>query len=616
MSKNLGTIGYLKSFFELKEGPEFAVLLSAPWGSGKTWMIKKLINSYEDGSVKFIYISLNGVGSVDEIENEYFRLLNPILGSEKINIAGSILESAIKASTRIEVSKKIIKNLKGKFSNHDNYILVFDDLERCELTMQKILGHVNDLVEHKKAKVVIIANEKGIKDKDEYELIKEKLIGVTLKVEPDVKSAIDEFKNLPDLTHLFSRYNVSDLLIKIFDQSTYGNLRNIKQSLAGFSILSKEFDEAIIAKEDLFKQLLAIYVIFSTEIKSGRLDPERIATMQQDASVYSVKLVTGSKEVKAEDKPLLYSLQNKYSYVNFQDRVFTDEIWSLIFKEGYIKDDKLVEAIKSSHYFSDVNTPAWQKLWHMDELSDEEYSSTLDKLLKDLKEDKVNDLFVLLHISGMLLRLSSNKVLDMHPYNIKKEIISQIDRLFDKDLLPKINNSIYHIFNDSSYMGLAYQESNTSDFKEIQNYAQKKIREKYIESLSDAYEKLVKEMVNYPWVFYEKINYNSGTVGEFSEVPIFAERNHEKFAQLMLENPRSTRVIGLAFKERYTFEYSAKKVFDEIKWMDGLIKALEDQKMVIGRSISKLRISSVINYSLKPALESLKEYEAAESPKE
>jgi hypothetical protein len=74
-----------------------------------------------------------------------------------------------------------------------NQLIIFDDLERCSISIPDTLGYINQFVEHKDCKVIILANEdellkfgaKTINDVDPekvpevraYRNIKEKLIG-------------------------------------------------------------------------------------------------------------------------------------------------------------------------------------------------------------------------------------------------------------------------------------------------------------------------------------------------------------------------------------------------------------------------------------------------------
>lgn len=60
---------YLKSYLKLDK-PEFAVLLTGKWGSGKTYFIDEFINKNEtkdekQEKIKFIKISLFGLKELD-----------------------------------------------------------------------------------------------------------------------------------------------------------------------------------------------------------------------------------------------------------------------------------------------------------------------------------------------------------------------------------------------------------------------------------------------------------------------------------------------------------------------------------------------------------------------
>jgi hypothetical protein len=58
-------------------------------------------------------------------------------------------------------------NLKDFLNKFDAKVYVFDDLERFEGAINKVLGYINQFVEHGGAKVILIANEQEISvDKD------------------------------------------------------------------------------------------------------------------------------------------------------------------------------------------------------------------------------------------------------------------------------------------------------------------------------------------------------------------------------------------------------------------------------------------------------------------
>lgn len=50
------------------------------------------------------------------------------------------------------------------FQEISQYIIFFDDLERCMISITELLGYINELVEHKNVKTLLIANEDKIRE--------------------------------------------------------------------------------------------------------------------------------------------------------------------------------------------------------------------------------------------------------------------------------------------------------------------------------------------------------------------------------------------------------------------------------------------------------------------
>ncbi|GAG66153.1 unnamed protein product [marine sediment metagenome] len=165
---------YLDYYLNAKFNPNFAILLQGKWGCGKTWFIKQFIKEYSNkDSYKFIYLTLYGVSSISEIEDQIFQQLHPILSSKAMAITGKILKGILRASVKIDLDA--VKNSDASINcqipdieipeylkNTANCILVFDDLERCRISINTLLGYINSFVEHQGLKVIILANEEEL----------------------------------------------------------------------------------------------------------------------------------------------------------------------------------------------------------------------------------------------------------------------------------------------------------------------------------------------------------------------------------------------------------------------------------------------------------------------
>lgn len=151
---------------------EYAVMINGEWGSGKTYFLRhsllKVLESIDSGKKdrrKFTYISLYGVKSVEEISKEIiFSCFGP-KNSKKVETVNSVLETAGNIVTasfgaiNVDVSK--VKDTLAKVDIH-NWLLCFDDLERCCIPINEMLGYINRLVEHNHGKVIVLANEQEI----------------------------------------------------------------------------------------------------------------------------------------------------------------------------------------------------------------------------------------------------------------------------------------------------------------------------------------------------------------------------------------------------------------------------------------------------------------------
>ena len=156
---------------------KYAVLLNGSWGSGKTYFIKKYIESLErqyeqhkeNDNKKYkkpIYISLYGLSSISEIKNKILISLVKNKTAKKLmpflDIGIEIGNDLISKKTFIQNPDRKLSKALGLFCKLDNLIICFDDLERCDININPILGYINELVEHNDIKVILVADESKI----------------------------------------------------------------------------------------------------------------------------------------------------------------------------------------------------------------------------------------------------------------------------------------------------------------------------------------------------------------------------------------------------------------------------------------------------------------------
>ncbi|WP_241160639.1 P-loop NTPase fold protein, partial [Pseudomonas viridiflava] len=121
-----------------------------------------------------------------------FQTLHPILGSKPAKLVGNILKGAVSVGFRVDLygDKKDETSTNFKLDKLDlsslgigvtsDIVLIFDDLERTEISIREILGYVNFMIEVTQVKVILIANEEALLENEDarkiYLKFKEKVI--------------------------------------------------------------------------------------------------------------------------------------------------------------------------------------------------------------------------------------------------------------------------------------------------------------------------------------------------------------------------------------------------------------------------------------------------------
>ena len=134
---NQHILEFLNYYIKLPN-PQYAVLLKGKWGSGKTHFINEYKKELDTNEKKYIYVSLYGITSYDEIETKFLESIHPRLYNKKTIFAGKIAKQLLKGTLKIDLdadgkadgnASVQIPNFKPEdLLNTKDYILIFDDL--------------------------------------------------------------------------------------------------------------------------------------------------------------------------------------------------------------------------------------------------------------------------------------------------------------------------------------------------------------------------------------------------------------------------------------------------------------------------------------------------------
>lgn len=323
----------VKSYIETKEIPG-ALLLTGEWGCGKTYLIKSIADEYkENKEFIFVIVSLFGVESVSELQEKVKKtaLQTRCNVGEK---ASKLLETGIKVVKQVlpEQTKQLLSvNLFDAFDvesviDADKLVLVFDDLERCSCQDKiALLGCLNDYVENKKIRVILVADETKIEtsnDDKTYHDYKEKVICRTIKLESNfeaiIKSLIQQYKETTDGYSSFLSQNIN-MLYRVFSESGSSNIRLMKYIIADFERIYTEWEKTTISKDNM---PFVLYT-FAANYFKNRLPKEDKSKNEQSDYINND---TEKYSLEGERYSSFYSINNWINTGNWDSKSFTTEL--------------------------------------------------------------------------------------------------------------------------------------------------------------------------------------------------------------------------------------------------------------------------------------------------
>lgn len=230
---------YLKSSVS-----DTAMLLTGSWGCGKTYLVKQIIAELGD-SPRCMYVSLNGVSSIDELTQAIVfalgaktawlgrllgvagRYLPDISGVPYKGLSGKVCRDASD-----KLFEKAVRDLhSGKFARP----LIFDDIERCQMDIRVWSGYLMTIMESFRVPTLFIGNEARLLEDSAYVIGKEKFIGQTLVLEGDIDRVYPTLTADMELAPILCGGNMPELIKGVFHSFTdywhQANYRAFKSAL-------------------------------------------------------------------------------------------------------------------------------------------------------------------------------------------------------------------------------------------------------------------------------------------------------------------------------------------------------------------------------------------------
>ena len=426
MNENI--VNFLNGYM-MNPDPQYAVLLKGKWGCGKTHFINHWIDAYKGNPtteqvLESIYVSLYGLSDTKQITTAINRVICPILYGKAAK-AGKVLAkiaSAMVLKHEVDLNYDGISDLSinigidslSKFKSNDSLVnskklLIFDDLERCDIPMKKLLGYLNFFVEQCNCHLIVIGDEDKIAEGENKKIFgefKEKTIGREFEIATDIHNALDTFVNQTPKNDFVVGHQ--EQIEKFFAMTECDNLRILRQALWDFARFEESMTDFLgdSRYEDIMIHVLGTYIISYCEYR-GKNHQLFDAWIQ-----YAIKGQQFDKEKIENLKSQLGDLHQRYN--NIYQRLSNYQTFKIEFVERVLLELNTGNSIKDyvgKEYFAPIaEVRSWARINEVYTMSNKEFISFYRTLIDDICGIQVTSMKNLGYAIAYLVYLDSRAI--------------------------------------------------------------------------------------------------------------------------------------------------------------------------------------------------------------
>jgi hypothetical protein len=506
---------FLDYYLNVEQSPDYAVLITGCWGSGKTYFIRQYLEGKGAAGknvVKMfdwltdcekyvvVYVSLFGAKSREEMDKRVLEKLHPILSSEylksiptAVSTIAKLLKEysvnpALKATGAVaeiatpflaEVLPNIIKGKRGKLKGT---VVVFDDVERADMPLPELLGYLNEYVEHLHVPCILLADkdkweeaQKCQEDKSTLHHLsstKEKVIGKEFQIQTSFDEVwnvwFDEEKHFlgDKVWRLLNEYH--DVIAQVFELSETTNYRSLKHSLFDFQrfveniqndfLTNPEFNSLLIA--DFFAHQYAYYLGMFSATDVGQ------SNAWQRGFAEAMRKRARDKQENIEEKyPLLpyetfekkFQNLNRLTYAQITNDYYKQwlQIWEHWFKYNWVNSDRLNEIVYNSIWFKQKDNYYLNKMYEWFMLDDESGDKAMNAFEKALETKTLNSPISIMCLCSKLYWLAQRNVFKEDYIGFCHKMESYVNLAKNELLYENVDDWTQHTMLDSSYLECA-----------------------------------------------------------------------------------------------------------------------------------------------------------------
>lgn len=567
---------YLDYYCSL-DGPGYAVLVTGDWGSGKTFQVREAI-----ANDQAYYVSLFGLSSADDVIALVYATMFP-----KKALIRRIAENVGEATADIPGIGSLALNgvtagMVGVFLRQDinrDKPIIFDDLERCCLKQNEILGIINLYVEHHRCRVIVIAHDEKIVGR--FSQAKEKIFGQTLKIYPQIESAYRSFcVALPRGSERGILSEYGDNIIRIFRESDVQSLRILRHVVEDISRLDIALTEKHRGHRQAMAELVQLFSAIDIEWRASRLVLADFYKRNEKEFQYNFAKASGKVD---HVSPWVISAQKRYGSINVTSTLLQDDILKQMLVDGRYDVAAIRESLDASAHFLEPHSAApWQIVSAFRELDDVVVADGLARMQEQFDRRQVLDSGEILHIFALRMLMANEGVLDGSVEEIVAECKSYVDDLLSENKLPPRNFGWRwrEEFSDSAHgVGYWVLDSYRVEFSEISKYlvsAKERALENLFPSLAID---LLKILLVDGQKFYTEVCYSNQGDGKYASIPVLSALDPKAFVAAWMESPKTNWYwISSALQERYSGGRIDGDLKKESGWIGEVIRLLNEEE--------------------------------------
>ena len=580
---------YLEYYCALEE-PEYAVLVTGEWGCGKTYQVKQCLSESHS-----YYVSLFGLATTDAVHDAALAEMAPLItGARKFlpSVSGGI-GAAFGMSSISKIAPGIINSILRRKVRPDK-VLVFDDLERCTVNIRDLSGVINTYVEHHKCRVVVIAHDQRILGC--FRSMKEKLIGQTIEVTPNVLDAFEVFSSkyiCKELQELFSRHQND--IIGTFRESETQSLRMLRHIIEDLRRLYQCLSPKQKKHHTAVGEIVRLHCAVNLEHRIGNLKENDLKGRANQLTNYVVRSAVQNEGSK--QKPSIVTSNEKYSSTDLESNILNDEVLTQTLVRGTYSEAEIQRSVGNSAHFlepEEEETPAWKVVMNLDELDEPIVEMAIQRMKGDFDKREIKSPGEMLHVFALMLMLSERKVIKENVEEVERSCEKYIDDLLaDDDLSPLELRTEKTQRLEDNYGGFTYWVLNSYKdvFERLKDHLQEArgtARDRILQvEADDLLEILRKDSQQ----FAEKVSYTGGTAGRFAADSLLQNIEPVKFVDAWLANPPSKwRVVRYALENRYV---PGSKLTKEYQWLQEVLDVVKG-RVENTEGIRSLQISRIV----------------------